>query len=128
VALAVNFRRTILRHPNVAAVLLEFLPRDVLSALYDGAARRLHQAGVPVELHALIIDGLETLTVGAALIQATKSSGGRVQLFPSLDRDTEPALAKAVDANPWTSAEELFSEVVRSTLRGVLSALDDGPS
>ncbi len=72
---AVNFRRTILRHPNVAPILLEFLPRDSLSVLYDNAARLLTEAGVPVEVHALILDGLETLTVGAALITATKTPG-----------------------------------------------------
>src|SRR3954471_12807907 len=63
VTLAMNFRRTILRHPNVAPILLEFWPRDLLTPLYDNASGVLHQAGVPVEVHALILDGLETLTI-----------------------------------------------------------------
>lgn len=117
---AVNFRRTILRHPNVAPILLEFLPRDSLSVLYDNAAHLLAEAGVPVEVHALILDGLETLTVGAALITATTSAQNRTTPFPHLDRSTDLALAAAVDANPWTTTEEMFVEVVRSMLRGAL--------
>lgn len=124
VTLAINFRRTILQHPNVAPILLEFLPRDVLSALYDNAAAHMAEADVPVELHTLILDALETLTVGAALIQATKATRGRETPFPALDRESEAALAAAVDANPWKTSEELFAEVVRSTLRGALLALD----
>jgi AcrR family transcriptional regulator len=117
---AVNFRRTILRHPNVAPILLEFLPRDQLSVLYDNAARLMTEAGVPVQVHALILDGLETLTVGAALITATKGDGNRATPFPSLNPETDAALAVAVDANPWTTSEALFSEVVRAMLRGAL--------
>jgi len=41
---AVNFRRTILKHPNVAPILLEFLPRDQLTALYDNAAGLLTES------------------------------------------------------------------------------------
>jgi AcrR family transcriptional regulator len=124
VKLGVNFRRTILRHPNVAPILLEFLPRDVLTALYDNAARVMNEYGVPVAAQALILDGLETLTVGAALIQAVKSESTRNQLFPSLNRETEPDLAAAVDANPWDSTEDLFEQSLRSFLRGAVAAAE----
>ncbi|MGQ0845730.1 MAG: TetR/AcrR family transcriptional regulator [Sporichthyaceae bacterium] len=124
VAMGVNFRRTILRHPNVAPILLEFLPRDVLSALYDNAARIMTLADVPVQAQALILDGLETLTIGAAIIHASKSPETREVLFASLDRETEPALAAAVDANPWRETEELFAVVIRSLLRGALIAVE----
>lgn len=117
---AVNFRRTILKHPNVAPILLEFLPRDQLSALYDSAAELMTEADVPVEVHALVLDGLETLTVGAALITATKGAQNRTTPFPHLNRDTDTALARAVDANPWPTSEAMFAEVVRSMLRGAL--------
>lgn len=124
VELAVNFRRTILAHPNIAPIMLEFLPRDLLSAMYDNAAAVMVAADVPAELHALILDGLETITIGAALIAASKRPETRGSLFPSLNRETEPALAGAVDANPWTDPEDLFAEVVRSHLRGTVLALD----
>lgn len=124
VKLGVNFRRTILRHPNVAPIMLEFLPRDVLTALYDNAAAVMSEYGVPVEAQALILDGLETLTVGAALIQAVKSEATRGMVFPSLNRETEPALAAAVDANPWNSAEALFEQSLRSFLHGAVVAAE----
>lgn len=117
---AVNFRRTILKHPNVAPILLEFLPRDQLSVLYDSAAQLMVEAGVPVQVHALVLDGLETLTVGAALITATKGADNRSTPFPALNPDTDAALAAAVEANPWPSSEALFAEVVRAMLRGAL--------
>jgi hypothetical protein len=37
-----------------------------------------------------------------------------------LDRDTDAALAAAVDANPWPTTEELFVQVVRSMLQGAV--------
>lgn len=120
VELSLNFRRTILRHPNVAPILLEFLPRDWLSALYDNAAELMTRAGVPVQAHALILDGLETLTVGSALITATKAEEKRTIPFSAIDRTTDISLVAAVDANPWPTSEELFAEGVRSMLRGAL--------
>ncbi|WP_019875197.1 TetR family transcriptional regulator [Sporichthya polymorpha] len=117
---AVNFRRTILKHPNVAPILLEFLPRDQLSVLYDSAAELMTEAGVPVEVHALVLDGLETLTVGAALITATKGAENRSTPFPALNPATDTNLARAVAANPWNTTEELFAEVVRAMLRGAM--------
>lgn len=117
---AVNFRRTILKHPNVAPILLEFLPRDQLSVLYNGAAELMTEAGVPVEVHALVLDGLETLTVGAALITATKGVENRATPFPALNPESDAALARAVAANPWSTTEALFAEVVRAMLRGAL--------
>lgn len=117
---AINFRRTILKHPNVAPILLEFLPRDQLSTLYDNAAQLMTEAGVPLTVHALVLDGLETLTVGAALITATKAAENRTTPFPNVDRATETALAAAVDANPWNTSEQMFGEVVRAMCRGAL--------
>lgn len=118
VQLALNFRRSILRHPNAAPVLLEFVPRDVLGVLYDDAARYLTDLGVAPELHVLILDGLETLTLGASLTQAMKEPATRAKIFPSVDASTEPNLAAAVDANTWSSSSELFAQTIRVFLTG----------
>lgn len=121
VALGVNFRRAVLRHPNAATVLLENVPRDLLTARYDDAAEFLREAGVPEHLHVLILDGLENLTLGAALTQCTKPpSTARSPIFPHSDPEQEPALAAAVQANQWRTAEKLFAETVRSFLRGAV--------
>ncbi|WP_246271549.1 TetR/AcrR family transcriptional regulator [Amycolatopsis acididurans] len=117
VELGCNFRRTILRHPNAAPVLLEFVPRDVLSRLYDDAAAYLAASGVPSSRHVLILDGLETLTLGAALTQATKPAATREMIFPHTGGAGESALARAVKANEWRSTERLYVEVIRTFLR-----------
>ncbi|AIJ23287.1 transcriptional regulator [Amycolatopsis methanolica 239] len=120
VTLAVNFRRVVLRHPNAAPVLLEHVPRDLLSARYDDAAQLMRDAGVPEEVHVLILDGLENLTLGAALTQAVKPADIRNRIFPHVDAEKEPALASAVKANEWRTGEKLFAESIRSFLRGAV--------
>lgn len=90
---SINVRRTVLQHPHVAPILLEFLPRDELSVIYNGAADLMTAAGVPVEVHALLLEGLETIAVGSALITATSGAG----------------------------SEALFAELVRAMLLGALT-------
>lgn len=125
VTLSVNFRRAVLRHPNAAPVLLEHVPRDVLTARYDDAAEFLGQAGIPASLHVLILDGLENLTLGAALTQAVKPPGAQSKIFPQARAETEPALVQAVGFNPWRTTEKLFAESVRAFLHGCLATADD---
>lgn len=122
VAQAVSFRRAILRHPHAAPILLEFVPSDVLSRRYEDAAAMLTKAGIPADKHVLIFDGIEHLVLGAGLVHAMKDPAIRKKIFPYLDRDTEPSLAAAVDANPWTSTEKLFAETIRAFLRGAAEA------
>lgn len=123
VTMSVNFRRAILRHPNAAPVLLEHVPRDVLSARYDDAAQFLTQAGVPPHLHVLIFDGIENLVLGASLMQAMKPSTARSRIFPHVSRTRESALAEALDTNPWRTPEKLFAESIRAFLRGIVTTM-----
>lgn len=122
VALAMNFRRVILRHANAAPVLLQFLPRDLLVALYEDAAQYLLQVGVPADQHVLILDGLEKLTLGAAIAEAMREPAERTQVFAHLDSENEPVLAAAVKAD-GRSVAELFGEAVRTFLRGVTASI-----
>ncbi|WP_344597412.1 TetR family transcriptional regulator [Actinomadura vinacea] len=117
VVLSLNFREAVLRHRNAAPVLLQFMPRDVLIRTYEASARFLAELGVPADQHVLILDGLDKLTLGAAISEAAKppEEGGRV--FTKVDAATEPTLAKAVEVNT-RSAEELFAESIRGFLRG----------
>ncbi|KAA9153967.1 TetR family transcriptional regulator [Amycolatopsis acidicola] len=122
VSVAVNFRRVILRHPNAASVLLEFVPRDILSARYNDAAEFLQKAGVATHVHVLILDGLENLTLGAALTQASKPEETRNRVFPNVHPGEEPELADAVRQNTWRTAEKLFAQSVRVFLEGAAAA------
>ncbi|OBF26411.1 TetR family transcriptional regulator [Mycobacterium sp. ACS4331] len=119
VTLALNFRQAVLRHRNAAPVLLEHLPREVLMQSYEDAAEYLEASGVPLRLHARILDGMETLCVGAVLMEARRNPRGRQGVFPALDRRRFPRLADAFAANELT-VKELFAERVRSFLYGVV--------
>lgn len=119
VELGLNFRRAVLRHRNAAPVLLQYLPRDVLSRSYEDSARFLTEAGVPLQLHVLILDGLDKLTLGAALTEAARRPTQRARIFANVDPDEEPTLTSALEANPY-SAEEIYAESIRCFLRGAI--------
>lgn len=118
VSLALNFRQSVLRHRNAASILIEHLPRETLIGSFEDAAQFLSDSGVPVHLHAQILDGMETLCVGAVLTEAVRMPRGRTALFPPFDSDKYPNLADAIEANDLT-VKELFSERIRSFLYGV---------
>ena len=124
VTLALNFRQSVLRHRNAAPILIEYLPREVLVNSYEEASRYLRDSGVPIHLHVRILDGVETLCVGAVLAEAASRPRRRNTVFPEVDADSHPHLAQALAANDFT-LRELFAERIRSFLHGVM--LDEAP-
>ena len=123
VDMSTNFRRSVLRHPKTAPLLLEFFPRGLGFTLstYERGARLLERVGVPVELHAMIFEGLDKLTFGSALFGAAQLSAGEIGLFPSLDPDRDPALIQAVDSNRWPDQEHLFRQTALAFLYGAVA-------
>lgn len=119
VALSRNFREVVLRHRNAAPVLLEFMPRDVLIRTYDNSARFLTELGVSPGAQVLILDGLDTLTLGASITEAAKDPADAGQVFPHVDPQSVPTLAKAVRESGLTP-DEVFAESIRSFLRGAV--------
>jgi TetR/AcrR family tetracycline transcriptional repressor len=124
VGISLAFRRAVLSHRNAAPILLEFMPRDLLVRNYEIGVRVLAEIGVPPGQRILVIDGLDTLTLGASLAAAAKGPERAGQVFASVDPDTEPMLAQELACNRRT-AEELFADSVRSFLAG---AVPDVPS
>lgn len=120
VTLALNFRQAVLRHRNAAPVLLQYLPREVLLNSYEEAAAFLTVSEVPLRLHARILDGVETLCVGAVLSEAGRNPRSRQGAFPAFSRPKFPHLSAALAANELT-VKELFAERVRSFLYGVVN-------
>jgi AcrR family transcriptional regulator len=118
--ICVDFRRAILNHPKAAPLLLQFFPRQFMLSTYERASRNLERAGVPLELHILIIEGMDKLTLGSALYTAARRTSGQSE-FPTVDPDRDPMLARALDANRWTE-EDVFAETIRSFLRGAIQA------
>lgn len=121
VALSVNFRRAVLKHRNAAPLLLRHMPRNVLTDVYEGAAAFLAEAGVPIELHVQLLDGLETLSLGSSMTEAARPPATRNTIFPNVDPLAHPYLTAALERNEY-SARMLFEELVRSYIRGVVDA------
>jgi len=120
VQMCVGFRRAIVGHPNAAPLLLRYFPRHFMLSSYERASRILDQAGVPLDLHILIIEGVDKMTLGSGLYGAARRSAGEPE-FAAVDPDRDPMLARALEANPWDE-EAAFAETVRSFLRGVVDA------
>lgn len=114
VALCVATRRSLLRHPNAAVLLLQFFPRHLLLSAYERAAT---EDPYPPEFHMAVIEGTEKLTFGSALFAAAAQAQG-VKPFPPFDADKYPAVARAVASNPYDD-ERLFEATLRIFLAGV---------
>ncbi|BBX03617.1 TetR family transcriptional regulator [Mycolicibacterium moriokaense] len=127
VVLASNFRKSILRYPKAAPLLLHYPPRDLVLGGYEGAINFLRDSGVPDELHIRIIDGMETLAVGAVLIEAIDAAQNRSRSFRGVDPARAPMLADAVEACRL-GPDELFEAKVRGFLRGVVRQIPNACS
>ena len=119
VGISLAFRRAVLSHRNAAPVLLQFMPRDLLVRNYEIGVQVLAALGVPPGRRIGVIDGLDTLTLGASLAAAARSPAQAGQVFASADPETEPMLAQEIAGNRLT-AEELFADSVRSFLAGAV--------
>lgn len=122
VTLGLNFRQSVLRHRNAAPVLIEYLPRETLVGSFEEAARYLSDSGVPEELHVQILDGVETLCVGAVLVEAVRNPA-RSTLFPDANAEAHPHLTGSLTANSLTP-RELFAERIRCFLAGVMQGYE----
>ena len=127
VNVSLSFRRAVLRHRNAAPVLFQFMPREAFGDVYERIAIGLGEAGVPLERHVLILDGMERLVLGATLTEAMKPASRRGKLFPHASPDTSPHLIEALNANSL-SGEQLFVETIRGFLYGAVQLAHPVPS
>jgi AcrR family transcriptional regulator len=114
IALCVATRRSLLSHPNAAPLLLQFFPRHLLLGAYETAVK-----GYPFtrDIHMTILEGLEKLTIGSALFEASARTR-KITSMPEVDAASYPNLAESVAANPFED-EALFVEAVQMFLAGV---------
>lgn len=125
VALAVNFRRSFLMHTNTAPLLLRYRPRDLLPGGYEAAAAFLKRSEVPVALHIRILDGMETLLIGATLCEVITPALDADTRFHSCDVEPGSALAGALQACNL-SADAMFEGKVRAFLLGATQTVGRG--
>ncbi|HKY93453.1 MAG TPA: helix-turn-helix domain-containing protein [Nevskiaceae bacterium] len=112
--LAVATRRSILQHPNAAPLLLQFFPRHVLLAAYD---HWIAICPLPAEQHLVLIEGLDKITLGSALFEASCRSRS-IEPIPPFDRAKLPHLADAIRANTRDD-EGLFAATITAFLDGL---------
>lgn len=123
VSLSISARRSILRHPHAAPLLLLYPPRHQVLSAYERALRRFEKRGVPPELRMLISLGLDNILMGSALTGAYAKSRG-LPAFPVYDPAAFPSLAEAAKANPFDE-EQMFVATVRAFLAGVTNPASD---
>ncbi|MDE2437114.1 MAG: helix-turn-helix transcriptional regulator [Sphingomonadales bacterium] len=114
IELCVETRRALLKHPQAAALILQFFPRHLLLDSYEHAV-----AGYPQtrSLHMVILEGIEKLTFGDALFEAAARAKG-VPAMPAIDPEKYPNLAQSVAANTMND-EQVFTEALRMFFAGV---------
>lgn len=117
VMIALNVRRSILRHPNAAPLLLMYPPRHIIMQIYEGSARMYEKLGIPPDLHLTIIGGMESIILGSSLLAASLRAQS---LTPFLVYDPHefPCLAAAGKLNKRTE-EEIFEKALRTYLDGI---------
>lgn len=116
--LSLNFRAAVLNHRRAAPLLLQFLPRDALTDLYEDAANYLAECGVPADLHVQILDGLEKLSLATTIAEAMRPPSRARVRFEHADPDRHPGLTAAGAANQL-NPREIFEHTIRSYLLGV---------
>ena len=112
--LSIATRRSILQHPNAAPLLLQFFPRHLLLAAYD---HWIATCDLPADMHMVLIEGLEKITMGSALFEASCRSRSMAPM-PQFDRGKLPHLAGAVRANGLDD-EALFIATMTAFLDGL---------
>lgn len=114
IEVAVAVRSSVLRHPKAAPLLLQFFPRHLMLKYYDFWVNRYD---IPAERRMLVIEGVEKLTYGSALIGAMSRAKGTSPM-PEFDEQEFPHLAEAVKANSMTD-ERAFAETLKIFLYAI---------
>lgn len=117
ISLAVAARRSILRHPKAAPLLLMHPPRHVVLKAYERSLRLFEKKGVPKELHMTIVTGMDSIVFGASLLTAS-TRAQEIDAFPIFDPSTFPSLTNAIKAN-LLDEEAVFVRVARAFLEGI---------
>ncbi len=108
ISAAIATRRSILKHPNAAILLLQFFPRHLFLPGYN---RWVKSCPLPPRYHMTILEGAEKLTFGSVLFEASATSSGKSPT-PDFDGDKLPALYQAMKKSPY-EGERLFEETLR---------------
>jgi TetR/AcrR family tetracycline transcriptional repressor len=116
--LCLSVRRSILRHPKAAPLLLLYPPRHLALRGYERFLLLLAHKSVPRELHNTIISGLDSIVFGSALLLASTQAAG-IERFPKFNPVDYPALTYAIAENRLDD-ESMFVRVACAFLDGIV--------
>ena len=111
VALALSTRKSILQHPKAAPLLLEFFPRHLMLQSYE---YWISKFDLPMEKRMVVVDGMEKLTFGSAMLGAMSRANG-INPMPSFAAEQFPHLHAATTANTLTETD-LFIATINAFL------------
>jgi AcrR family transcriptional regulator len=97
---SLNYRRMLMRHPNLIPVLTAHGPYEFSVGAYDAQARQLESAGVERSSIIPLLLALEAFTIGTVLVETSVSGGNHAPLatkFPFL----YSALKDATPIEEW---------------------------
>lgn len=114
VNLCVSARRAILKHPNAAVLVLQYFPRRLLLQAYEDAT---DANPYPPQFHMVILEGTDKLMFGSALFGAAARARG-VDAMPAFKPEGFPAVARALQNNPFGDDEKLLEETLRMFFLG----------
>lgn len=112
VDLCIWARKSMLKHPNAAPLLLEMYPERLMLPTYEFWLR---QYKVPPKQKMVIMEGLEKITFGSVLLGAMSRARGVPPFPPEIDKNRFPALVETLKANR-KGEDKLFEEIVRRYL------------
>jgi AcrR family transcriptional regulator len=128
VAQAVALRGRILRYPQCAPLLVQFMPRAEMFGDYEQLCSYLHAAGVPSRLHVRIVDGMTALTIGAAFLSENAAHYAVGGAGPTPDLDRYPMLNEALKVVEGHTPDQLFGVYLRTYLDSIRREMHGAPA
>jgi AcrR family transcriptional regulator len=120
---ALEVRRSILRHPNAAPLLLAYPPRHIMLAGYERTLRMLERKGMPAAKRITLLSGIDAISWGYILFEAASRSQG-VPPFPNYDPHLYTSLASVAELAANMGEEQIFALILRNFLDGLEAQKD----
>ena len=125
IAQSVALRRRIVRHPQCAPLLVQFMPRAEMFGDYEQLCGYLKACGVPARLHVRIVDGMTALTIGAAFLNENAAHYAVGGDGPTPEQAGYPMLREALAAVEGQTPDELFALYLRTYLDSIRREMSD---
>lgn len=116
-------RKRILRHPNCAPLIVQYMPKTGVFDEYEALCQYLGAAGVPATHHVRIIDCLTLMAVGSGFLVESAADYAPTGRGPTPDPELYPAMTQALAAVDGSTADQLFTDFMRAYLSTVVAEI-----